>query len=52
MKTIEEIQQDVAKECGEEDFEVLLDAEISCEDYETAKKLLHTVADRYVDQFK
>lgn len=52
MKTMEEVQQDVAKEYGEENFEVLLDAEISCEDYETAKKLLRTVADKYVDQFK
>ena len=51
MKTIDEIKKEVAKECGEDHFEVLLEAEISIEDFETARMLLRTVADRYVNQF-
>ena len=51
MKTIEDIQKEVANECAEEHFEVLLDAEISVGDYETARQLLITVANRYIDQF-
>ena len=51
MKTIEDIQKEVAKECGEEHFNLLLDAEISVGDYETARRLLITVANKYIDQF-
>lgn len=51
MKTIQEIQKEFAKECGEKHFEVLLQAEIDNGDYETARKLLLTVANRYIDQF-
>ena len=51
MKSIEEIQKEVAKESGEEHFEVLLNAEILVGDYKTARNLLIRVANRYVDQF-
>lgn len=50
MKTIEEIKEIVASECGEKHFEVLLDAEISVGDYEAARALLMTVVNRYIDQ--
>jgi len=51
MKTIEDIQKEVAKECAEEHFEVLLEAEIMVGDFETARSLLIRVANRYIDQF-
>jgi hypothetical protein len=52
MKTIEEIQKEIANECGEKYFEVLLRTEIEVGDFETARNLLIEVADRYINQFK
>jgi len=37
MKTIDEIKKEVAKECAEEHFEVIFEAEISVGDYEQAR---------------
>lgn len=51
MKTIEEIKKEVAKECGEEHFEVIFEAEIDCGDYNQAKRLWEMVGDRYIKQF-
>jgi len=50
-KTIEEIKKEVAKECVEEHFEVIFEAEIAVGDYETARALWRRVGDRYIDQF-
>ena len=51
MKSLKETQHDVAKECGEDHFELLLQCEIDVGDYGAAKKLLTTVTDRYINQF-
>ncbi len=51
MKTIKEIEKELAEECAEEHFEVLLHSEILAGDFETARRLLITVANRFIDQF-
>lgn len=51
MKTLEEIKKEVASECFEEHFDVLLQSEIDVGDYVIARALLIDVANRYVDQF-
>jgi len=51
MKSIEEIKKEVANERSEENFEVLLDAEISAGDLKTAKRLLMKVVERYIAQY-
>jgi hypothetical protein len=52
MKTIDEIKKEVAKECAEEHFEVIFEAEIMVGDYETARRLWNEVGDRYIKQFE
>ena len=52
MKTIDEIKKEVAKECAEEHFEVIFDAEISVGGYEQARRLWNEVGDRYIKQFE
>jgi len=52
IKTIEEIKNEIAKECVEDYFEVIFNAEISVGDYEQAKKLWNEVGERYINQFK
>lgn len=51
-KTLDEIRKEVAQECAEEHFEVLIQAEEMVGDYEQVRRLLVTVANRYADQFK
>ena len=51
MKSIEEIKKEIANECGEDHFEVQLDAEISAGDLKTAKRLLMKVVERYIAQY-
>lgn len=51
MKTIDEIKSEVAKECGEKHFDVLIQAELSIGDLRTARKLYDTVLDRFFNQF-
>jgi len=51
MKTIEEIKKEVANECAEEHFEVLLDAELSVGNLKMAKRLLTQVVERYIAQY-
>lgn len=50
-KTIEEIKDEVASECGEKHFEVIFEAEISAGDYSAARRLWNEVGDRYIKQF-
>lgn len=52
MKTIDEIKKEVAKECAEEHFEVIFEAEILVGDYEQARRLWKEVGDRYIKQFE
>lgn len=52
MKTIDEIKKEVAKECAEEHFEVIFEAEIIAGDYEQARRLWNGVGDRYIKQFE
>ena len=52
IKTIEEIKKEVAKECAEEHFEVIFEAEIMCGDFKTAEWLWNEVGKRYINQFK
>ena len=52
MKTIDEIKKEIAKECAEEHFEVIFEAEISVGDYEQARRLWNEVGDRYIKQFE
>lgn len=52
MKTIDEIKKEVAKECAEEHFEVIFEAEISVGDYKQARRLWNEVGDRYIKQFE
>lgn len=52
MKTLKEIMKEVSMECEEEHFEVLLEAECSIGDFQTAEKLLDTVKEKYLTQFK
>jgi len=51
-ETIDEIKKEVAKECAEEHFEVIFEAEISVGDYEQARRLWNEVGDRYIKQFE
>ena len=51
MKSIEEIKKEIANECAEDNFEVLLDAELSAGDLKTAKRLLIQVVERYIAQY-
>lgn len=52
METIEQIKKQVAKECAEEHFEVIFEAEIMAGDFEQARRLWNEVGDRYVRQFE
>lgn len=52
MKSIDEIKKEIAKECGEEHFDVIFECEIQIRDYKTAKKLWNEVGRRYIKQFK
>ena len=52
MKTIDQIKKEVAKECAEEHFEVIFEAEIIVGDYEQARRLWNEVGDRYIKQFE
>jgi hypothetical protein len=52
MKTIEEIKKEIAEECGEKHFDILVETEMSVGDYEQAKKLLMELENRFIDQFK
>ncbi len=50
-KTIEEIKKEVAKECFEDEFDIIFEAEILVGDFETARRLWREVGDRYINQF-
>jgi hypothetical protein len=52
MKTIDQIKKDVAKECAEEHFDVIFEAEIMVGDYEQARRLWDEVGNRYIKQFE
>lgn len=52
MKTLEDIKNEVAKECAEEHFDVIFEAEILVGDYEQARRLWNEVGDRYIKQFE
>jgi len=51
MKTLEEIQKDIANEMGEPNFMVLIESEIEIGDFKTAKKLMILAIDRFFEQF-
>lgn len=50
-KTLDEIKAEIARECAEEHFDVLLQAEILVGDYAQAKRLLDDATNRYIAQF-
>lgn len=52
MKTIDEIKKEIAKECVEEHFEVIFEAEIMAGDFEQARRLWNAVGERYIRQFE
>ena len=52
MKTIKMIKNEIAKECHEIDFDLLVETEIAIGDYETARILLIDLVNRYIDQYK
>lgn len=51
-KTIEEIKKEVAKECAEDHFEVIFEAEIEIGDFKTAQRIWNRVGELYIAQFK
>ena len=52
LKSLIEIQNEVAKEYGEDNFEVLIKSEIYAGDVETANKIFNEVAKRFISQHK
>jgi hypothetical protein len=52
MKEIDEIKKQIAKECGEEHFDVIFETEISIGNYTQAKKLWNEIGERYIKQFE
>lgn len=52
MKTLKQIMKEIAYEREEEHFEVLLESECSIGDFKTAEKLLDSVKEKYLAQFK
>ena len=52
MKTIDEIKKEVAKECGEEHFDLIFKGEIIIGDYGQARRLWNEVGNRYINQFE
>lgn len=52
MRTLDEIKLEVAKECGEEHFDVIFESEIMVGDFEQAKRLWDEVGKRYIRQFE
>lgn len=51
-KTIEEIKKEVAKECSEEHFDVIFEAEVMAGDFNNAQLLWNEVGRRYIEQFR
>ena len=51
MKTRQQIEQEIAEECGEKSFDVLLESEINVGDYKTAKFIMKRASKRFLKQF-